>query len=531
MSHETKLTGPDFAEGIASCSLVENVPMLGHAHGEAVILVRTSTGLRAVGANCSHYAGPLAQGLVVGETIRCPWHHACFDLRSGDALSAPALDALPCYEVLRHGDRVRVGAPMPRPARQAPPKNPARVVIVGAGGAGSAAAERLRHLGHTGSITLIGDEATVPVDRPNLSKDFLAGKAPLGWVRLRPRDFYEKIGIEFVADDAVVDLDVARSSVTLASASILSYDALLLATGAAPMRPPIPGADAPHVFTLRTLADAQRIVAAAVPGRRVVVVGSSFIGLEVAASLRARGLDVQVVSRDRAPLERVLGERVGRFIQGIHEAHGVRFLLGATSKAIRTDGVELQDGRTLPADLVLLGTGVRPRTALAERAGLPVDDGILVDSSLRTNAPAVWAAGDVARYPESRLGTTVRIEHWAVAQRQGQAAAADMLGLGKRFDAVPFFWSRHYDVSLRYVGHADGEPSITISGSLRDRDATVIYRSRKQGGRVTAVVTIGRDLQSLEIEAALERADDVAVEQLLRCPTPREGSRQQAGNA
>jgi NADPH-dependent 2,4-dienoyl-CoA reductase/sulfur reductase-like enzyme len=352
------------------------------------------------------------------------------------------------------------------------------------------------------------------VDRPNLSKDFLAGTAPMEWVTLRADDFYEKLAIELVKDDTVVGLDAGSRSLTLESGKTISCDALLLATGAEPVLPPIDGAHFPHVFTLRTLAHAQRIIEAATAGKRVVVVGSGFIGLEVAASLRHRNLEVQVVSRDDVPLGNVLGEQLGRFVQKLHEEHGVKFHLGATLKAIFPNSVELDDGRAVAADLVVLGIGVRPRTALAEKAGLEVDNGIVVDSSLRTSAPGIWAAGDVARYPESRLGTKVRIEHWVVAQRQGQAAAADMLGLGRPFDDVPFFWSQHYDVTLNYVGHAGRDASIEVTGNLQERDATAIYR--QDGRRVTAVVTIGRDRQSLAVEAALQRHDEAAVDELLR---------------
>ena len=325
MAHATELSGPDFSVGIPLSELIENVPVLGHAQGEAVLLVRTGSDVHALGATCSHYGGPLAEGLVVGETLRCPWHHACFDLRTGDALGAPALNPIACYEVHRRGDRVMVGPKQSRPEAALPPKSPAMIVIVGAGAAGAAATERLRHLGYRGPITLIGDEA--PVDRPNLSKDYLAGTAPEEWVALRTQKFYDKINVDLITDDAVVEVNRGRKTVVLGSGRTLPYDALLLATGAEPVRPPIEGTTLPHVFTLRTLADARGIIEAAKTARRAVVVGSSFIGLEVAASLRARGLEVDVVSRDKLPLERVLGAQLGQFIQELHEERGVRFHL------------------------------------------------------------------------------------------------------------------------------------------------------------------------------------------------------------
>jgi apoptosis-inducing factor 3 len=514
MTEKEALTGPDFEVGIAAVDLPESTPVLGQVRGEAVVLVRTGEEVRALGATCSHYGGPLSEGLVVGDTLRCPWHHARFDLCTGDALGAPALNPVACYEVHRRDERFTVGLRKSLPEPKPPPLSPGAVVIIGAGAAGAAAAERLRRLGCTGTITLVGDEAPGPVDRPNLSKDYLAGTAPEEWLPLRTRKFYEKIGIDLRIGDAASELDPARKTVMLASGQTLSYDALLLATGARPVHLALGDASStPRLFTLRTLADAHEIIAAASTARRAVVIGSSFIGLEAAASLRTRGLEVDVVSRDRWPLERVLGEELGHFVQQLHEEHGVRFHLTASPRAVGPQGVELENGRTLPADLVVLGVGVRPRTDLAEKAELHTENGVVVDTYLRTSAPSIWAAGDSARYPDPRLGVSVRIEHWVVAQRQGQAVARDMLGLGAPFLDVPFFWSQHYDVRLAYVGHAESWDTVEVSGSLAAWDATAVYR---RAGRVLAVLTVGRDRQSLAVEAALERGDVAGLESLLR---------------
>jgi len=512
MGNAPKLSGPDLAAGVALSELAENVPLLGQAQGAAVVLVRTGKDIRAIAATCSHYSGPLAEGLVVGGTLRCPWHHACFDLRTGIPIGAPALEPIACYEVIRRGDRVLVGDRLPPLPPPPPPENPTRVVIVGAGGAGAAAAERLRRLGYSGPIVLIGNEEPGPVDRPNLSKDFLAGNAPMEWVTLRDDAFYDSMHIEFMHNE-VVELDTKARSVALKSGVRLAYDKLLLAPGAEPLRLPIPGAALPQVRTLRTLADSQAIIAALAGAGRAAIIGSSFIGLEVAAALRARNVEVDVISRDHVPLERVMGAQVGRFVQQLHEQKGVRFHLDANPREIHPQAVELEDGRQIAADVIVLGVGVRPRTDLATRAGIDVDNGILVDSRLRTSVPHVWAAGDVARYPEARLGTRVRIEHWVAAERQGQAVAADMLGLGTTFNDVPFFWSQHYDVTLAYIGHSSGEAQIEVMGSLQDRDATVVYR---RAGKVEAALTVGRDRQNLEIEAALERQDASALQAALR---------------
>jgi NADPH-dependent 2,4-dienoyl-CoA reductase/sulfur reductase-like enzyme/nitrite reductase/ring-hydroxylating ferredoxin subunit len=509
MGHAKELTGPDLASGIELTTLAEGKPLLGHARGEAILLVRRGSTVHAVGATCTHYSGPLDEGLVVGETVRCPWHHACFDLRTGDALGA-ALEPVPCYEVLHDGSRVTVGARKSH-SPPPPPRSPASVVIVGAGAAGAAAAEKLRRLAYQGPITLIANEAPGPIDRPNLSKDFLAGSAPMEWVTLRDDGFYQKMNIDLVRDE-VVAIDTRGQSVTLAAGRKLAYGALLLAPGCEASRLPLEGATLPHVKTLRTLADSQAIIDAAATARRIVVIGSSFIGLEVAASLRARNLEVDVVSRDRVPLGQVMGEQVGRFVQKLHEGQGVRFHLGAELRAIRAHEVELATG-PLPADLVVLGVGVKPRTHLARQSGLDVDDGIVVDAHLRASAPHTWAAGDAARYPEARLGTRVRIEHWQAAERQGQAVARDMLGLGGPFNDVPFFWSQHYDVTLSYIGHAGAAAQIEVLGNLEQRDATVLYR---HSGKVAAVLTVGRDSQSLEFEAALESRDASALDALVQ---------------
>ncbi|MFP5406715.1 MAG: NAD(P)/FAD-dependent oxidoreductase, partial [Gammaproteobacteria bacterium] len=351
-----------------------------------------------------------------------------------------------------------------------------------------------------------------PYDRPNLSKDYLAGEAPEEWIPLRDADFYRNLDVDFLADDPVLAVDPAAGQARLTSGRTLSWEGLLLATGAAPVRLPIPGADKPHVHTLRTLADSRAIIAQAEGGRRAVVIGASFIGLEVAASLRARGVEVEVVAPDPVPLARVLGEQLGSFVRGLHESHGVRFHLGRKPAAIHADRVDLDDGTSLAADLVVMGVGVRPRTELAQAAGLRVEKGVLVDDRLRA-APGIFAAGDIARFPDARTGQPVRIEHWVVAERMGQAAARNMLGADEPFHDAPFFWSMHYDATLRYVGHAESWDQVEVHGSLENHDALVAYR---QGGRVMAVVTLGRDRAGLEAGAAIERRDDDALEAAVR---------------
>src|SRR6185436_17752764 len=323
----SELKGPDLKSGVDVQSLTEDSPLLGHFEGEAVLLVRQGENIFATAATCTHYGGPLAEGLVVGETIRCPWHHARYSLRTGEAEGAPALNPVACFVVQRDLGKVRVTQKRNVSFEVAFPQNPDSVVIIGAGAAGASCADTLRTKGYSGPITLVGDEEPGPVDRPNLSKDYLAGEAPEDWIPLRTRDYYESIRVELITADLAVRLDPVTRKVTLRSGRELRYGKLQLATGAEPQTISIEGAGLSHVHRLRTLADSRAIIANAQRAKSCVVIGSSFIGLEVAASLRDRGLEVAVVGRDAVPLAKVLGPELGRFIKDLHEQHGVRFFL------------------------------------------------------------------------------------------------------------------------------------------------------------------------------------------------------------
>ena len=497
--------GPDFSRGAPLADIPATGALPGHVAGEPVLVIRRPDGLFAINATCSHYGGPLGEGLVVGDTVRCPWHHACFDLRTGEALRAPAFDPMDRWKVEVEGDtvfvRTRLEAAAQRPTATA--GHPARVVIVGGGAAGFAAAEMLRRRGFAGTLTMLSADADPPCDRPNLSKDWLAGTAPEDWIPLKPPEFYAGNRIDLRLGVEVVRLDLDAREVVAADGGRFGWDALLLATGAEPVRLNGPGFDRPNVHLLRTVADARRLIAALQGVKRVVVVGASFIGLEVAASLRHRGLEVEVVAPDAVPLERVMGAEIGRFVKSLHEQHGVRFHLGQGVEAYDGQALTLADGGRLPAELVVLGVGVRPRLRLATDAGLTIDRGVVVDAAMRTSHPGVWAAGDIARYPEPASGRPARIEHWAVAERQGQVAALSMLGEDAAMTDAPFFWSRHYDRAIDYVGHAEAWDALRIDGSIDAADATVRF---EREGRLIAAATLGRERESLKIAAALEDA-------------------------
>jgi NADPH-dependent 2,4-dienoyl-CoA reductase/sulfur reductase-like enzyme/nitrite reductase/ring-hydroxylating ferredoxin subunit len=500
----SELEGPDFEEGCDIDKVPNGGMLLGHAFNEAILVARKGAEIFAIGATCTHYGGPLAKGLMVDCTVRCPWHHARFDLRTGEAIAAPALNDVACYRIDRRGQKFFVIGKVDKRRSRKPKSSPASVVIVGGGAAGNAAAEMLRREGYDGPVTLISADESLPYDRPNLSKDYLAGAAPEEWIPLRSADFYREQKIDMVTNTAVSAIDAKAKQLRLSDGRSLSYGALLLATGAEPVRLSIPGDDLPHVCYLRTLADSQRIIDKAKVAKRAVVIGASFIGLEVAWSLRERKLEVAVVGKGSVPLEKVLGRELGGLVRETHQANGVNFHLGRTPAVIQHRHVQLDDGTKLDCDLVVVGIGVRPNITIAEQAGIATDNGVLVNEFLETNVPGIFAAGDIARWPDPRAGR-IRVEHWVVAERQGQTAARNILGAHEAFTLPPFFWSNHFDLHIHYVGHGTSSDQASVSGDLKAKEASVIFR---KGDKLDAVASVGRDVENLKAELALERGEE-----------------------
>jgi len=508
MAGTNELSGPDLGDGVDASSLKPGDKILGHANGDAVLLARVGDDYFAIGATCTHYGGPLVEGVIDGRTVRCPWHHACFDLKSGEALRSPALSPVSCWRTERRGEKIVVSNKIERdplaptfPIERKDDDDPRAIIIVGAGAAGSAAAEMLRRCGFEGRVTMIDSDHDAPYDRPNLSKDYLAGNAPEEWIPLRPTGFYADHGVEVVRG-RVGRIDTKAKRVEIEGLEPMLYDRLLLATGAEPVHLDMPGADLPFVHYLRTLGDSRSIIEAAKTAKRAVVIGSSFIGLEVAASLRARKLEVHVVAPEQIPLGRVLGDYLGWFIRMLHEDKEAIFHLGHTSKRIEQGVVVLDDDSRLETDLVVIGVGVRPRLQLVEAAGLTVDRGLTVNEFLETSAAGVFAAGDIARWPDPHTGERIRVEHWVVAQRQGQVAARNMLGAAERFDQVPFFWSAHYDISINYIGHAEKPDHVAVDGDATKHDVAVRL---EKSGDLQALATLFRDDLSLRTEVDMER--------------------------
>ena len=478
--------------------------------GKKVLLARVDGDFYATAARCPHWGGPLPEGTLHAPRLLCPLHKATFDVRSGDLLEPPALDGIAAFRVRVDGGDVFVDRSEEPPRGRTMPmytcdleKDPRVVAIIGAGGAAAAAAEALLQQCFIGRIVMIGPEEHWPYDRPNLSKDFLAGELEAKWLPLRSPEFYEEHGIERLVG-RVTDLDVATRTITLEDGSSMTPTAVLVASGARPRRLSVPGADLPGVFTLRSQEDAEALVAAAGGAKRAVVVGASFIGMEAAASLVHRGLDVTVVGPESTPFERILGADVGRVVQKCHTEHGTRFALGRGVSRITGDGavrgVELDDGTLLEADLVIVGIGVQPVTDYVRGVDIDPDGGLPVDERLRV-APGVWAAGDVARYREPHTGSDVRIEHWRLAEQHGRAAAADIAGSGRPFAGVPFFWTQHFDLELGYAGAGQGWEEVVVVGDPAARDFTAFY---SRGDRLVAACGTQRDEMGAFVELMRE---------------------------
>ena len=496
-----------------------------------VLVVRADGEFYAVGAHCPHNGVELVQGVLHGTRLVCPWHHACFDVTTGQTHEPPALNNLALYPVRKENGAMVVtvnrGAPGQPPApipydldpvglrlpKFAAHKGDSRTfVVIGGGAAGHVALETLREEGYAGRLVLVTNDPDLPYDRTMLSKDFLTGKATREWLPLRHADFYQKYAIEVLRGD-VTGVDSGTHTITLADSSTVQYDALLLATGSTPRTLDVSGADLPHVFTLRRIGDVERILAAIKPETRVVVIGSSFIGMEGAAGLTQRKAKVTVVGQGRVPFKAILGERVGRMFQAVHEEKGVEFRNAQKVARIagqdKVESVVLASDEHLPADVVLIGVGVQPATGFLGDSGLKIrDDGGVVVNEYLEAVPDVWAAGDIAVFPERVSGQTTRIEHWRVAEQHGRTAALNMLGQRKVFDDIPYFWSGQFGQALRYVGHCQEWDDIVYWG---DPDARSFVAFYIKDGHVRAAAGSKRDKDIAAIEEIMRTGQPIAA--------------------
>lgn len=486
-----------------------------------LLLARVGDRFHAVSATCPHYGAPLAEGVLCGTRIVCPWHHAVFNVVNGDSEEPPALDALVSYAVHVEDERVLVNVPEAMSDRRTPmmatcdlAADSRQFVIIGAGAAGYAAAQTLREEGFRGNVVIITRENRAPYDRPNLSKDYLHGHAEAEWMPLRPDEFFSEHGIQLVLNREVTRVDATAKTITFEGGETMEYDVLLVATGGVPVRLNIPGSDLKNICVLRSFADTDSIIETARRSRRAVVVGSSFIGMEAAYSLRERGLEVTVVAPSQEPFETTLGAEVGAVFRRLHESHGVRFKLGSIvyrfEGSHNVEAVTLDNGESIETDMVVVGAGVRPVTHFIE--GVELDDagGIVVDSRLCA-ADGIYAAGDVASFKDPRTGERVRIEHWRTAQQHGRAAARNMLGRDVAFEGVPFFWTRQFDVVLLYVGHAKSWDEIIYRGDVLSHDFLAFYL---KGEDVVAVAGMNRDREMAAAEELMRLGRMPGREQL-----------------
>ena len=499
--------------------------------GEKILLVRDGDTVHAIGAICPHAGAPLVQGVRNGDRIVCPWHKAAFCIRTGAVLDPPALDALPCYDVRLDAGRILLAKPAATPASPAigPPDATTDrrcFVIVGAGGAGATAAQTLRESGREagfmGRIVMLDPANRVPYDRTLLSKYALSGQKGAEKTPLQTQAFYREHGIERRTAE-VTRIDAQARRITCADGSVLDYDAALLATGGTPTKPSMPGAELGHVYTLRSRADADAILEQAERSNCAVILGASFIGMEVAASLRERGLDVTVVGKEAVPFAKQLGEQVGRAFVGLHEQHGVAFRLGSGVASLAGGGqggdgqvsaVVLDSGERIAADLVVVGFGVKPATSYAGDLARSDDGGIIVDANLCA-APGLYAAGDIAHFPYRGDGAPVRVEHWRVAEQHGRVAALNMLGQATRYDAVPVFWTIQYMKRLDYVGHAADWDSVVLHGDVGEAAFLAYY---VKDGRVAAAVGMGRDQDTAALIELFTMRRDWTADDLGKSP-------------
>jgi NADPH-dependent 2,4-dienoyl-CoA reductase/sulfur reductase-like enzyme/nitrite reductase/ring-hydroxylating ferredoxin subunit len=502
---------------------LKTFPML--EGGPEVLLARYQGQVHAFAPNCPHYGAPLEKGNLLNGKIICPWHHTCFRVADGTLCEPPALDDLPTFAVREAAGRIWVEVPNNPPASTdkpeatptaevggTPPPDAAPVadnrtfVIVGGGAAGEFAAQALRQQGFAGRVVLVSAEADAPYDRTKLSKAYLAGKAAPAALPLRKKDFYKTQQIDWRPNSRATGLDLNKQEISLAGQPPLHYDQLLLAPGSTPnLLPKLPGHNLAGVLPLRTRADADKLLTATENARRVVIIGSSFIGMEAASSLISERRQVTVIAQEKVPFERVLGPEIGAMFQQLHEEKGVKFETQAEVVAIEGErghvvGLQLKSGKLVEADVVLLGVGVRPATDfLKEAFTLENDGGLAVNDYLQV-ADNVYAAGDIARFPLAATGQLTRIEHWRVAQQHGQAAAHNMLGKQEKFTATPFFWTQQYGKSLRYAGHAEQWDEIIYHGDVAQQDFLALY---VQGGRIVAAAGMGRDTDMLYITELL----------------------------
>ena len=503
---------------------------VGHMHQVSVgdydvLLANVAGTVYAVENKCSHYGFALSKGAMCEHRVRCPLHHACFDLRTGEQLEAPGMDGLPTFDVRVEGDDIYVS---PEPVRLNRPdvgNHPVDLPIpqdrhydyalVGGGAASAYAVEAIRAHDATGSILMVSKEILPPYDRTKVSKNFMQESMASDQLPLRSAAFYRQLGVDFRAGTQVEAVDLTNKQLTLSDEKgTYTYDKILLATGGTPRTlDDVPGVDLPGVHTVRKAKDGRLAREETTAGANVVIVGGSFIGLETAMSLGKRGGKVTVVTPEEILFEKVFGERVGRYVQQLHEEAGVTFKLGRRTQAIsgeeRVTGVLLDDGSSLPADVVIVGIGVTPATDYIRGVAYQEDHSLAVDGHLRVHAEHAYAAGDIATYPD-REGM-VRIEHWKVAGQQGRVAGRNMAGEAQPYQMLPYFWTNQQGINFRYVGHGTDFDRIEFDGTPGEDPFLAFYVKDQH---VQACLGVKRDADAAAVNELMALGKMPAVDRL-----------------
>lgn len=485
-------------------------------HGDYKVLLTNVGGeVFAVESKCSHFGLPLENAALHGHSLRCPFHHACFDVRNGKQLEAPGMDGIATFAVeVREGEIYLAAEPDPAFAPALSEASRARAeegqshypyVIVGGGIAAANAVYGIREYDREKPIALLTREDLPPYDRTHVSKALMGGgKEEAKDLVLHTEEFYQKMGVTLLEKTTVERINLEHKTIATDSIS-LTYDKVLLATGGTPRT--LPGAEGHNVYTVRNAHDGHALREMVEEGTKVIIVGGSFIGLETAMSLGKKGADITIVAPEELPLARVFGTEVGAYVKQLHEDAGVKFRLGrTTSKFYDEKGlvntVELDNGEQLPADIVVIGIGVKPATSFVEGLALDKDGGIEVDNHLAVNAEGVWAAGDIARYPD-REGS-LRIEHWKVAAQQGRVAGRNMAGAEEPYTMLPFFWSNQQGVNFRYAGHGKDWDNIIFDGTPGEGPFLAFYL---QGDHVQAILGVKRDAETAVIASLLAEGE------------------------
>lgn len=478
----------------------------------SVLLCRINDEYFAVGATCTHYGAPLEEGILTHDTIICPWHHACFNAKNGNLLEPPAMDALPKYEIKIDGDSIKINLPdeiqnsRKTDMVQKDSKADKRTfVILGSGASAYFAAQSMRENGFKGNIVMVTKENRSPYDRPNLSKDYLAGNAEPEWMPLRPDYFFEEYGIEIKKGENISGVNFKEKNVSFDNGEYLKYDRLLIATGCVPRKLNVPGSQLKNIFYLRSFNDTDKIIEASDNSKKAIIIGASFIAMETAHSLTKRNIKVTVVAPDEVPFKRIFGKEIGNLFKQEHEKNGTSFKLKSEVKEFKGEGkvksVLLKSGEEIEADFVIIGIGVKPATEFLARKDL-LEDGSLKTDSYLQNKNDVFAAGDMATFPDPLSGNAIRIEHWRLAEQLGRIAGANMTGKKIKYDDVPFFWTAQAGMELRYVGFVKDWDEIIINEKISDKNFIAYYIKEN---KIMAAAGIDRDKEMDAIHLLMKK--------------------------